>query len=71
MKRVGRLRHSRKQGCYLKREGASGSLSSSRGKKLVEAVPRNVQIPKLLARKICRRRPVPPVGGGIEQQDRE
>jgi hypothetical protein len=54
MKREALLKHLRKHGCYLKREGRSHSLwyNSLNGK--VEAVPRHVEISNKLARKICR-----------------
>jgi predicted RNA binding protein YcfA (HicA-like mRNA interferase family) len=54
MKREVLLRHLRKHGCYLKREGASHSLWCNPKTGHAEAVPRHVEIPNKLAKKICR-----------------
>lgn len=54
MKRGHLLRHLRHRGCYLKREGAAHSLWANPQTGHVEAVPRHMEIPDLLARKICR-----------------
>lgn len=54
MKRAALLRHLRKNGCVLKREGAKHSLWTNPANGATEAVPRHVEIPDLLARKICR-----------------
>lgn len=54
MKRTALLRHLRRHGCVLKREGASHSLWTNPATGAVEAVPRHIEIPNLLARKICR-----------------
>ena len=54
MKRTALLRHLRRHGCVLKREGASHSLWANPATGAVEAVPRHIEIPNLLARKICR-----------------
>ncbi|MCC7263759.1 MAG: type II toxin-antitoxin system HicA family toxin [Candidatus Latescibacteria bacterium] len=62
MKREALLRHLRRCGCYLKREGRSHSLWTNPGTGKVEAVPRHVEIPNLLARKICRELGVPELG---------
>jgi predicted RNA binding protein YcfA (HicA-like mRNA interferase family) len=53
MKRHALLRHLRRHGCILKREGASHSLWENPRTGHVEAVPRHTEIPNLLARKIC------------------
>ena len=63
MKRSALLRHLRRHGCTLKREGASHSLWTNPGTGATEAVPRHVEIPDLLARKICRGLSVPEVSG--------
>ena len=55
MKRGSLLRHLRKHGCYLKREGAAHSLWINPKTGVVEAVPRHTEIPNRLARKICRK----------------
>ena len=62
MKRVGLLRHLRKHGCCLKREGASHSLWSNPITGVIEAVPRHTEIPNSLVRKICHRLSVPLIG---------
>lgn len=62
MKREALLRHLRRHGCYLKREGRSHSLWTNPATGEVEAVPRHVETPNLLARKICRRLGVPEIG---------
>ena len=45
MKRGSLLRHLRKHGCYLKREGAAHSLWINPKTGVVEAVPRHTEIP--------------------------
>jgi len=62
MKRQTLLRHLRKHGCYLKREGRAHSLWASTRTGEVEAIPRHTEIPDKLARKICRGLSVPEVG---------
>lgn len=59
MKRSALLRHLRRHGCVLKREGASHSLWMNPANGVVEAVPRHTEIPDLLARKICRSLKIP------------
>ena len=59
MKRGALLRHLRKHGCYLKREGTSHSLWSNPQTGHVEAVPRHTEIPNLLVRKILRNLSIP------------
>lgn len=54
MKREALLKHLRKHGCYLKREGRSHSLWCNPLNGKVEAIPRHVEIPNMLAKKICR-----------------
>ncbi len=54
MKRGALLRHLRRNGCVLKREGRSHSLWMNPQTGAVEAVPRHVEIPDILVRKICR-----------------
>jgi len=62
MKRTALLRHLRKHGCVLKRDGRSHSLWTNPATGEVEAVPRHVEIPDKLARKTCRGLSVPEVG---------
>jgi hypothetical protein len=59
MKRQALLRHLRRHGCVLKREGASNSLWENPRTGHVEAVPRHIEIPNLLGKKICRSLSVP------------
>ena len=62
MKRSSLLKHLRKHGCVLKREGASHSLWTNPRTGAVEAVPRHTEIPNNLARKISRNLGVPEIG---------
>ncbi len=59
MKRNELLRHLRRHGCYLKREGGSHSLWASPNTGRIEAVPRHTEIPDRLAAKICQCLAVP------------
>jgi mRNA interferase HicA len=54
MKRESLLRHLRRHGCSLKREGRAHSLWCNPQTGQVEAVPRHTEISNLLAKKICR-----------------
>jgi hypothetical protein len=63
MKRGDPLRHLRRHGCHLKREGASHSLWTNPTTGEVEAVPRHTEIANRLARKICRGLSIPEVAG--------
>jgi mRNA interferase HicA len=63
MNRGALLRHLRRHGCYLKREGRSHSLWCNPASGAVEAVPRHSEISNRLARKICRNLSVPEIGG--------
>jgi mRNA interferase HicA len=62
MKRSSLLQHLRRHGCYLKREGRAHSLWCNPQTGAVEAVPRHIEIPNGLARKICRNLAVPEIG---------
>ncbi len=62
MKRGDLLRHLRRHGCHLKREGSSHSLWTNPRTGAVEAVPRHNELSDALARKICRGLSVPEVG---------
>ena len=59
MKRGELLRHLRRHGCTLKREGASHSLWQNPATGQIEAVPRHNEIPNLLAKKLCRGLSIP------------
>jgi predicted RNA binding protein YcfA (HicA-like mRNA interferase family) len=63
MKRGALLRHLRKFGCYLKREGASHSLWCNPQTGQVETVPRHNEIPDKLAAKICKGLSLPEASG--------
>jgi len=54
MKRQALLRHLRRDGCVLKREGVSHSLWEDSSTGHVEGIPRHTEIPNLLAKRICR-----------------
>ena len=54
MKRNQLLKHLRKQGCHLKREGASHSLWINPQTGQVETIPRHTEISNRLAKKICK-----------------
>jgi mRNA interferase HicA len=62
MKRNALLKHLRKHGCFLKREGRAHSLWSNPETGATEAVPRHTEVPDKLARKICRGLSVPEIG---------
>jgi len=53
MKREVLLKHLRKNGCYLKREGRSHSLWMNPATGAVEAIPRHKELSDILVRKIC------------------
>ncbi len=61
MKRNQLLKHLRRQGCHLKREGASHSLWINPQTGQVETVPRHTEIPNRLAKKICQGLSVPEI----------
>jgi hypothetical protein len=62
VKRGNLLRHLRRHGCHLKREGASHSLWTNPRTGQVEAVPRHTEVSNQLCMKICRGLSVPEVG---------
>ena len=59
MKTGALLRHLRKYGCVLKREGGAHSLWTNPATGAVEAVPRHNEISNTLAKKISRNLGVP------------
>jgi len=54
------LRHLRRHGCYLKRQGKEHELWCNPQTGHVEAVPRHQEIPNQLAPKICAALSIPP-----------
>jgi len=62
MKRQAFLKHLRRYGCILKREGGSHSLWINPQNGKMEAVPRHREIPDLLAKKICKELDIPVIG---------
>ena len=62
MKRAALLRHLRRYGCHLKREGGSHSLWTNPENGEMEAVPRHSELSDTLARKICRGLEIPEIG---------
>lgn len=63
MKRNALLKHHRKNGCYLKREGRSHSLWCNPQTGHIETVPRHTEIPNRLAKKICSSLSIPEISG--------
>lgn len=59
MKRGGLLKHLRRYGCVLKREGSSHSLWTNPATGAVQAVPRHSEIKNKLAIAICRELGIP------------
>ena len=55
------LRHLRKHGCYLKREGRSHSLYAGISTGKTQAVPGHTEISNQLAQKICKMLDIPPI----------
>jgi hypothetical protein len=62
VKRSSLLRHLRRHGCFLKREGRAHSLWVNPTTGEVEAVPRHQEIPDRLVHKICRGLSLPELG---------
>jgi hypothetical protein len=63
VKRSTLLRHLRRHGCYLKREGHAHSLWCNPTTGVIEAIPRHAEIANKLGRKICRNLSIPEIGG--------
>ena len=61
MKREALLRHVRRHGCYLKREGSAHSLLCNPQTGHIEAVPRHTEIPNKLAEKIVHKLSIPQI----------
>lgn len=62
MKRIAFIKHLRRHGCILKREGRGHSLWLDPQTGQSEAVPRHSEVPDILARKICRCLSIPVLG---------
>ncbi|MBL0702109.1 MAG: type II toxin-antitoxin system HicA family toxin [Desulfosarcina sp.] len=62
MKRNALIKHLRRSGCYLKREGSSHSLWMNPLTGHAEAVPRHIEIPNRLIRKICKKLSIQEIG---------
>ena len=63
MKREELIKHLRRHGCRLKREGRSHLLWQNPHTGAVEAVPRHTEFANRLPQKICRGLTVPEIGG--------
>ena len=61
MKREELLRHLRRHGCCLKREGSRHSLWVNSDTGGMEAIPRHSEIDYRLARRICSGLDIPPI----------
>lgn len=61
MKREALLKHLRRNGCFLKREGAAHSLWTNPLTGALEAIPRHVEVSNQLARRICRSLSIPKI----------
>jgi mRNA interferase HicA len=59
MNREGLLRHPRRHGCVLRREGGEHALWENLQTGHAEAVPRHGEIADLLAKRICRKLSIP------------
>ncbi len=62
MKRESLLRHLRRHGCFLKREGAGHSIWTNPKTGQTQTVPRHNEVSESLARKICRFLSLPEIG---------
>ncbi|HLC15855.1 MAG TPA: type II toxin-antitoxin system HicA family toxin [Thermodesulfovibrionia bacterium] len=62
MKRNDLIKHLRRNGCFLKREGSSHSLWCNPLTGHCETVPRHTEIPDKLARKICKTSSIKEIG---------
>jgi mRNA interferase HicA len=59
MKLEGPLRHLRRHGCVLRREGKEHAIWENPQTGHAEAIPRHSEISNLLAKKICRKLSIP------------
>jgi predicted RNA binding protein YcfA (HicA-like mRNA interferase family) len=62
MKREALLKHLRRYGCYLKREGGSHSVWTNPQNGNIETVPRHTEVSDQLSKKICKGLGVPVIG---------
>ncbi|MBK35162.1 MAG: addiction module toxin, HicA family [Gemmatimonadetes bacterium] len=63
MKRGVLIRHLRRHGCQLLREGRGHSIWINMGNERRQTLPRHSEIKNQLARKICRELGIPEMGG--------
>ena len=59
MKREGLLRHLRRHGCVVRREGKEHSLMGESAHRTRRTIPRHSEIANLLAKRICRKLSIP------------
>ncbi len=59
MKRKQFMRHLRKYGCFIKREGGNHTLVHNINNGIKEAIPRHTEIDNTLIKKICKRLKIP------------
>ena len=62
MKRKNLIKHLRRNGCYLKREGANHSLWCNPVTGHSETIPRHTEISNMLSKKICKALTIEQIG---------
>ncbi|HJN86273.1 MAG: type II toxin-antitoxin system HicA family toxin [Dehalococcoidia bacterium] len=62
MKRSALIRHLRRHGCQMVREGRSHSIWINTGNGRRQTIPRHAEIKNQLARRICRQLGLPEIG---------
>ena len=62
MKRRNLIKHLRRNGCYLKREGANHSLWCNPKTGHSEAIPRHTEISNMLSKKMCKALTIEQIG---------
>ncbi|MBI4690514.1 MAG: type II toxin-antitoxin system HicA family toxin [Nitrospirae bacterium] len=55
MKRGEFMRHLRRYGCFIKREGSSHTIVQNIKNGILETIPRHTEIDNILVKKICKR----------------
>jgi mRNA interferase HicA len=55
MKREEFMKHLRRHGCFIKREGGSHTIVQNIKNGVLETVPRHTEIDNVLVKKICKR----------------
>jgi len=53
------MRHLRRYGCFVKREGSKHTLVQNVNSGIRETIPRHIEIDNILVEKICRRLKIP------------